>query len=93
MGMGFILPFAPTSVAILLETFVHSLRTLLGLIGIALLRVMAIMLRVAANICRYSGALVQQLHDLPLFIPLWLEERVSRRDDEHGRDGLRELTS
>src|SRR5690606_24457003 len=34
MGMGFILPFALTFVAIPLETFVHSLRTVLGLAGI-----------------------------------------------------------
>src|SRR4029079_416272 len=39
MGMGFILPFALTFVAIPLETFIHSLRTVLGLFGIGLLRV------------------------------------------------------
>src|SRR5690606_3568601 len=33
MGMGFILPFALTFVAIPLETFIHSLRTVLGLIA------------------------------------------------------------
>ena len=38
MGMGFILPFALTFVAIPLETFVHSLRTVLGLVGIGILR-------------------------------------------------------
>ena len=32
MGMGFILPFALTFVAIPLETFVHSLRTVVGFI-------------------------------------------------------------
>src|SRR6185312_17523169 len=31
MGMGFILPFALVFVAIPLETFVHSLRTVMGL--------------------------------------------------------------
>ena len=32
MGMGFTLPFALVFVAIPLETFVHSLRTVLGLL-------------------------------------------------------------
>ena len=34
MGMGFILPFALTFVAIPLETFVHSLRTVLGVCAV-----------------------------------------------------------
>src|SRR6185312_837060 len=38
MGMGFILPFALVFVAIPLETFVHSLRTVMGLTGIGVLR-------------------------------------------------------
>ena len=75
MGMGFILPFALTFVAIPLETFVHSLRTVLGLAAIGLLRLVAMTLRIIGNACRYLGALLQQLYDLPLFIPLWLEQR------------------
>ena len=42
MGMGFILPFALVFVAIPLETFVQSLRTVLGLVGIAALRALAL---------------------------------------------------
>src|SRR5205814_6241332 len=38
MGMGFILPFALVFAAIPLETFVHSLRTVVGLTGIGVLR-------------------------------------------------------
>ena len=49
MGMGFILPFALVFVAIPLETFVHSLRTVLGLVGIGLLRALALVLRVLGN--------------------------------------------
>ena len=58
MGMGFILPFALTFVAIPLETFVHSLRTVLGLAGIALLRFVALVLRVLSNIVRHLGTLL-----------------------------------
>lgn len=75
MGMGFILPFALTFVAIPLETFVHSLRTVVGLAGIALLRFASLLLRVLGNVFRYVGMLAQQIYDLPLFIPLWLEGR------------------
>jgi hypothetical protein len=75
MGMGFILPFALTFVAIPLETFVHSLRTVVGLLGIASLRFIALVLRLLGNAFRYLGTLAQQLYDLPLFIPLWLEAK------------------
>ncbi|HUD96348.1 MAG TPA: hypothetical protein VMO24_02325 [Woeseiaceae bacterium] len=76
MGMGFILPFALTFVAIPLETFVHSLRTVLGLVGLGLLRLVSLVLRLLGNTCRYLGLLAVQLYDLPLFIPLWLETRT-----------------
>ena len=78
MGMGFILPFALTFVAIPLETFVHSLRTVVGLIGISLMRTLSLMLRLLGNIFLYLGTLLQQVYDLPLFVPLWLEERMAK---------------
>ncbi len=79
MGMGFILPFALTFVAIPLETFVHSMRTVVGLIAISVLRTIALTLRLLANIFLYLGSLLKQVYDLPLFVPLWLEERVGAR--------------
>ncbi len=75
MGMGFILPFALVFVAIPLETFVHSLRTVVGLIGIGLLRAFSLVLRVLGNALRHLGTLAERLYDLPLFVPLWLESR------------------
>jgi hypothetical protein len=77
MGMGFILPFALVFVAIPLETFVHSLRTVLGLTGIAILRALALILRVLGNGARHFGVLAQRLYDLPLFLPLWVEARTA----------------
>jgi hypothetical protein len=76
MGMGFVLPFALVFVAIPLETFVHSLRTVVGLIGIALLQALALLLRLLGNGCRHLGALACRLYDLPLFVPLWIETRT-----------------
>jgi hypothetical protein len=76
MGMGFVLPFALVFVAIPLETFVHSLRTVVGLIGIAALQALALILRLLGNGCRHLGALACRVYDLPLFVPLWIETRM-----------------
>jgi hypothetical protein len=75
MGMGFILPFALTFVAIPLETFVHSLRTVIGLVAIGVLRFLSLALRLLGSTFRYLGVLFTQLYDLPLFIPLWWAAR------------------
>jgi hypothetical protein len=82
MGMGFILPFALVFVAIPLETFVHSLRTVVGLTGIAILRVLALILRVLGNGCRHLGALAQRVYDLPLCVPLWIEIRMAAATEQ-----------
>jgi hypothetical protein len=76
MGLGFVLPFALVFVAIPLETFVHSMRTVVGLTGIALLQALALLLRLLGNGCRHLGALACRIYDLPLFVPLWIEARM-----------------
>ncbi len=83
MGMGFILPFALTFVAIPLETFVHSLRTVVGMLAISFLRALALFLRLLGNLCLYLGVLLKQVYDIPLFVPLWLEERMAGAGDSH----------
>jgi hypothetical protein len=90
MGMGFILPFALVFVAIPLETFVHSLRTVLGLAGIGLLRAFALLLRVLSNGFRHLGTLAERLYDLPLFVPLWLESRLTPAARPGGGHEMRE---
>jgi hypothetical protein len=77
MGMGFILPFALVFVAIPLETFVHSLRSVMGLIAIGVLRILSLLLRVLGNGARHLGTLGQQVYDLMLFVPLWIETRMA----------------
>jgi hypothetical protein len=87
MGMGFILPFALTFVAIPFETFVHSSRTVLGLCGIGVLRALAMLLRVLSNGFRHLGTLLERIYDLPLFVPLWLEARAkAAADADRSRD-------
>ena len=91
MGMGFILPFALTFVAIPLETFVHSLRTVVGLTAISFLRVLSLTLRLLGNIFLYLGVLFKQIYDLPLFVPLWLEERMARNAEGDVMTGRAQL--
>ena len=55
MGMGFTLPFALVFVAIPLETFVQSLRTVLGLIGIGALRLTRLVLRLLGSAFVHAG--------------------------------------
>jgi hypothetical protein len=79
MGMGFILPFALVFVAIPLETFVSSSRTVVGIIMSGLLRAVAFVLRLVGNIARYSGKMVANIYDLIIFGPLWLENTITRK--------------
>jgi hypothetical protein len=76
MGMGFILPFALTFVAIPLETFVHSLRTVLGVCAVGFLRGVAGALRLLGAGCRYLGRFMVDVYDIVIFLPLWLELQV-----------------
>ncbi len=76
MGMGFILPFALTFVAIPLESFVHSLRTVMGIVAVAFLRGLIWLLRLTGNIVRFSGDMLVNFYDLFIFAPLWIEHQV-----------------
>ena len=87
MGMGFILPFALVFVAIPLETFIHSLRTVVGLLAISFMRAMALALRILGNVFLYAGVLLKQIYDIPLFVPLWFEERMARSGEDKGLMG------
>ncbi len=84
MVMGFVLPFALTFVAIPLESFIHSSRALLGVIGAAILRGLAFLLRLIGNIGRYLGELMVNIYDLFIFPPLWMENLI--RDKRHQHD-------
>ncbi len=83
MVMGFVLPFALTFVAIPLESFIHSSRALLGVIGAAMLRGLAFLLRLSGNIGRYLGELLVNIYDLFIFPPLWMENLIRDRRHQH----------
>ncbi|MEQ8858074.1 MAG: hypothetical protein RIC56_05460 [Pseudomonadales bacterium] len=76
MGMGFILPFALTFVAIPLETFVQTLRHVLGMAAILVMRLAGLALRIVGNLVRQTGVLLQHLYDVVIFAPLWIAGRL-----------------
>jgi hypothetical protein len=81
MVMGFVLPFALTFVAIPLESFVQSSRTVLGVVCAAMLRWLAFFLRFLGNVGRYLGELMVNIYDLFIFPPLWVENLI--KDKRH----------
>lgn len=92
MGMGFILPFALTFVAIPLETFMHALRTVTGLVAVAVLRVLSVIMRVAAGLMRGMGRTLLNIYDALIFAPLYVEHILkSRQSKPVGKSGLREV--
>ncbi|AFV00761.1 hypothetical protein [Simiduia agarivorans] len=95
MVMGFVLPFALAFVAIPLESFIQSTRTVLGMFAEATLKVLAV-------VCRLLGAVVQQmvrfiihLYDLVIMVPLAFERwisagraRMAKSNDSRTEPGL-----
>ncbi len=89
MVMGFILPFALAFVAIPLESFIQSSRTVFGVLIAAFLRFIAYVLRQLGNIAQYLGELLVNLYDLLIFPPLWIENMIrfgkTTSDDKSNR--------
>jgi hypothetical protein len=76
MLLGFILPFALAFVAIPLESFIHSSRTVLGVAVVALLHALAFVLRVLGNLARHSSRVLITLYDVVVMLPLLIEHLV-----------------
>ncbi len=83
MGMGFILPFALVFATIPLEVFIFSMRTVAGMGASALLRGVAVILRVIGGVTHHAGELVINVYDILIFAPLWFEDRFGKA----GRSG------
>jgi hypothetical protein len=87
MVMGFILPFALAFVAIPLESFIQSSRTVLGRAMVALFRGVAFLFRLLGDISTYAGEFVVHLYDVIAFPLLWLEKWLrDRRQQLHPED-------
>jgi hypothetical protein len=60
-------------VAIPLESFVASSRTVIGITIVGVLKFLAYLLRLIGNLGYYSGRFVINLYDLLIFPSIWLE--------------------
>jgi len=78
MMLGFILPFALAFVGIPLESFIHSLRTVLGLVALGALRTMRVVLRIIGGSARHMSRMLISLYDLFVMLPLAIERMVAQ---------------
>ncbi|MEE8313332.1 MAG: hypothetical protein V3R91_03350 [Myxococcota bacterium] len=79
MVLGFMLPFALTFVAIPLESFIQSARTVTGTLMVGILRGIAVVLKISGDLFENLGAMLVHLYDFPIFLPLKLEAMVTRK--------------
>ncbi len=77
MILGFVLPFALAFVAIPLETFVNSARTVLASTLALVLRIAALLVRALAGVFRQLGRGLVVLYDFPI-APLIMAEHAIR---------------
>lgn len=86
MTMGFILPFALMLIAIPLESFVHSLRTVIGMIFVFVLRILAFIVRQLGSLASSIGHILLNIYDLIIFIPLKLERSFKNKGEDYEED-------
>jgi hypothetical protein len=79
MVLGFMLPFALTFVAIPLESFIQSARTVFGQLAAAILRGITVVLKITGDLFENVGVMLVHVYDFPIFLPLKLEAMVSRK--------------
>ena len=79
MTMGFILPFALMLVAIPLESFVHSLRTVIGMLIVFMLQSLAFLIRQLGSLASNVGHILLNIYDLIIFIPLKIEQSIGNK--------------
>jgi hypothetical protein len=89
MVLGFVLPFALAFVAVPLESFIYSLRTVGGAFLVMLVRVAGFILRLLSNLVRQLCRLLIAVYDVLIVLPL-LVERVVKAARSGGDDEARE---
>jgi len=76
MILGFILPLALAFVAVPLESFIHSARTVGGALLVNLVRALAFALRLAGNVARHASRMLVHAYDVLIVLPLLVEHLV-----------------
>lgn len=76
MLLGFMLPFALAFIAVPLESLVHSARSIGGVLALALVRALALALRIAGQLARHASRVLIRLYDVAIVLPLLAEHLV-----------------
>jgi len=76
MVLGFILPFALAFVAVPLESFIHSARTVGGALLVNLVSALAFALRIVGNVVRQASRVLAHAYDVLIVLPLMAEHLV-----------------
>jgi len=90
MVLGFFLPFALAFVAVPLESFIYSLRTVGGAAVVMLVRVAGFILRVLGNLVRQLCRLLIAVYDVAIVLPLLIERVVKAARSGGADDEARE---
>jgi len=77
--LGFILPFALAFVAIPLESFIASARTVGGAALVIAMRALAVLLRLAGAFVRQGARVLGTLYDILIVLPLMVERLLRDR--------------
>jgi hypothetical protein len=85
MVLGFILPFALAFVAIPLESFIHSIRTVLGIVVVTVLHCFMVVARLVGNIAMHISKMLISLYDLVIMIPLSIEQLITGKRTKTNR--------
>jgi hypothetical protein len=78
MLLGFILPFALAFVAVPLESFIVSARTVIGAVLVILVRGAAFALRFVGNLVRNVARVLIIVYDIVIVLPLLIERTMGR---------------
>jgi hypothetical protein len=76
MVLGFILPLALAFVAVPLESFIHSARTVGGALLVNLVSTLAFALRLLGSVVRQASRALVHAYDVLIVLPLMLEHAV-----------------
>lgn len=76
MVLGFILPFVMAFIAIPLESFIVSSRTVIGVVMVLSIRSLGFVMRVLSNVFKQIGTLLVHLYDVFIFLPLTIERML-----------------
>lgn len=85
MVLGFILPFVLAFVAVPLEVFIHSARTVLGALAATVLAGLGFVARLLANLFHHLGEILVAVYDAVIGIPILVEKLVRDRRERPPR--------